>query len=70
MRYLKLYRTFAINNVARTMEFRAQFFLGIAAYGAWTALSLIFIGAVFGQVGAVRGWNQAQCGCCMEPTLF
>lgn len=60
MRYLRLYRAFLVNCLARTMEFRAQFFAGIIGYAIWTAISLVFIGAVFGSVGAVRGWSQNQ----------
>ncbi|PQV64385.1 ABC-2 type transport system permease protein [Abditibacterium utsteinense] len=60
MRYLRLYRAFLVNCLSRTMEFRAQFFAGILGYGIWTAISLVFIGAVFGNVGAVRGWNKDQ----------
>lgn len=42
------------------MEFRAQFFAGIFGYAIWTAISLVFIGVVFGEVGAVRGWSRDQ----------
>lgn len=42
------------------MEFRAQFFAGIIGYLIWTGVSLLFIQAVFGQVGAVRGWSQPE----------
>ena len=58
MRYLRLYRAFVLNCLARTMEFRAQFFAGIVGYSIWTGVSLIFIGVVFGQIGAVRGWDK------------
>ncbi len=60
MRYLRLYRAFIFNCLARAMEFRAQFFAGIVGYAIWTAISLVFIGAVFGSVGAVRGWTKDQ----------
>ncbi len=60
MRYLRLYRAFLLNCLARTMEFRAQFFAGIIGYAIWTGISLVFIGAVFSNVGAVRGWNKDQ----------
>jgi len=60
MRYLRLYRAFTLNCLARAMEFRAQFFAGIIGYAIWTAISLVFIGAVFGSVGAVRGWTKDQ----------
>ncbi len=42
------------------MEFRAQFFAGIFGYAIWTGVSLVFIGAVFGRVGAVRGWSKDE----------
>ena len=60
MRYLRLYRAFALNCLARTMEFRAQFFAGILGYAIWTGVSLVFINVVFGQVGAVKGWSRDQ----------
>ena len=60
MRYLRLYRAFALNCLARTMEFRAQFFAGIIGYAIWTGVSLMFIGVVFGQVGAVKGWTRDE----------
>ena len=60
MRYLRLYRAFVLNCLARTLEFRAQFFAGIIGYAIWTSVSLVFIGVVFGQVGAVRGWTRDQ----------
>lgn len=60
MRYLRLYRAFVFNCLARTMEFRAQFFAGILGYFIWTLVSLVFINVVFGQVGAVKGWTRDQ----------
>ena len=60
MRYLRLYRAFLINCLARTMEFRAQFFAGIIGYAIWTLVSLVFIGVIFGSVGTVRGWDKNQ----------
>lgn len=60
MRYLRLYRAFIVNNLSRAMEFRAQFFAGIFGYAIWTGVSLVFIGAVFGQVGEVRGWTKDE----------
>ncbi|MBV9470775.1 MAG: ABC-2 family transporter protein [Abitibacteriaceae bacterium] len=42
------------------MEFRAQFFAGIVGYLIWTGVSLLFIEAVFGQVGVVRGWSREE----------
>lgn len=42
------------------MEFRAQFFAGIFAYLIWSGISLLFIEAVFGRVGAVRGWSKPE----------
>lgn len=60
MRYLRLYLAFVLNCLARAMEFRAQFFAGIVGYVVWTGISLVFIGIVFEQVGAVRGWTRDQ----------
>ena len=60
VRYLRLYRAFAVNCVSRAMEFRAQFFAGIVGYLIWTSVSLLFIDIVFGQVGAVRGWSRDE----------
>ena len=60
MRYFRLYRAFVLNCLARTMEFRAQFFAGIIGYAIWTSVSLVFIGVVFGEVGAVKGWTRDQ----------
>lgn len=57
MRYLRLYRSFVTNNLARAMEFRAQFLAGIIGYAIWTGVTLVFIQAVFGNLGAVRGWS-------------
>ncbi|HEX8551162.1 MAG TPA: ABC-2 family transporter protein [Abditibacteriaceae bacterium] len=60
MRYLNLYRSFVGNCLARTLEFRAQFFAGIFAYLVWNGVTLLFISAVFGSVGAVRGWTREE----------
>ncbi|RYG71272.1 hypothetical protein EON80_05490 [bacterium] len=60
MRYLRLYRAFALNCLARAMEFRVQFFAGIIGYVLYTGISLVFIDAVFGSVGAVRGWSRDE----------
>lgn len=60
MRYLRLYRAFAGNNLSRAMEFRAQFVAGIVAYMIWNGASLLFIDVVFRQVGAVRGWTREE----------
>lgn len=42
------------------MEFRAQFVAGIIGYLIWAGVSLMFIEAVFGQIGPVRGWSREQ----------
>ncbi len=42
------------------MEFRGQFIAGIFGYTIWAAVSLLFIGAVFRDVEAVRGWTRSQ----------
>ncbi len=60
MRYLRLYRAFGSNSLARAMEFRAQFVMGIFVYGVWSVVSLLFINAVLGSVPAVRGWSRSQ----------
>lgn len=60
MRYLQLYRAFVLNCLARAMEFRAQFVAGIVGYLIWAGVSLLFIEAVFGSVGEVRGWSKAS----------
>ncbi len=60
LRYFSLYRAFAVNNLSRTMEFRAQFFAGILGYMIWSGVSLLFINVVFGKVGAVRGWTRDE----------
>jgi ABC-2 type transport system permease protein len=60
LRYLRLYRAFVVNNMSRTMEFRAQFFAGIVGYAIWSGISLLFIERVFHYVGAVRGWTRAE----------
>ena len=64
MRYLKLYRSFLVNCLSRTMEFRAQFFAGIVAYLIWNSVSLLFIDVVFGKIGGaqgnIRGWNKQE----------
>ncbi len=60
VRYLRLYRAFVVNCLARAMEFRVQFFAGIFGYAIWTSVSLLFIQVVFGQVGAVRGWTRDE----------
>lgn len=49
-----------VNCLSRTMEFRAQFLAGIIGYVIWTGVALLFIEAVFGQVGTVRGWTRAE----------
>jgi ABC-2 type transport system permease protein len=59
-RYFKLYRSFVVNCLSRTMEFRGQFIAGIFAYTVWAGVSLLFIGAVFRDVEAVRGWTRAE----------
>ncbi len=60
VRYLRLYRAFAGNNLSRALEFRAQFVAGIVAYMIWNGASLLFIDVVFRQVGAVRGWSREE----------
>lgn len=60
MRYFKLYRAFVANCLSRAMEFRGQFFAGLFGYALWAGVSLLFIEAVFGSVGAVRGWTRPQ----------
>lgn len=60
LRYFRLYRAFALNSVARAMEFRAQFFVGIFAYLIWSGVSLLFIEIVFGKVGPIAGWTRDE----------
>jgi len=59
-RYAKLYRAFVVNCVSRTIEFRAQFVAGLFGYAVWAGVSLVFIGVVFRDVEAVRGWTRDE----------
>ncbi|MDF2441348.1 MAG: viologen exporter family transport system permease protein, partial [Abditibacteriota bacterium] len=59
-RYAKLYRAFVVNCISRAMEFRAQFVAGIFGYAVWAGVSLVFIGVVFRDVEAVRGWTRDE----------
>ena len=60
LRYLRLYRAFALNSVSRAMEFRAQFFVGVFAYLIWSGVSLLFIEVVFGKAGPIAGWTRQE----------
>lgn len=60
VRYLRLYRVFARNNVVREMEFRANFWAKIATNIAWLFLSLVFLEVFFRNTRAVAGWSKGD----------
>jgi len=56
-RYLRLYRAFMVNCLAREMEYRAHFLLTCLRTMSWGALSVLFLGLIFRQVRQVAGWT-------------
>jgi ABC-2 type transport system permease protein len=59
-RILYLYMVFVRANLISRMMYRGGFLLIIATSGFDTALSLIFIDAVYGHVVTIGDWNHAQ----------
>lgn len=59
-RYLKLFLSFAKNCFMGEMEFRANFFLWVAANLFWLGISLVMNNVIFGQIDTIAGWTKEQ----------
>lgn len=58
--YLRFYRTSLAANLAREMQYRVDFWVGLLATVGWTGLTLVFLAAVFGQVPTIAGWSWPE----------
>jgi ABC-2 type transport system permease protein len=55
--YVRVYVAFLRNCLIREMEFRGHFAFSAASVVAWSGLSMVLSGLVFGNVREVAGWN-------------
>lgn len=57
IRYLRAYRAFLRNCLARELEFRGHFLFLVFSNCLWAGLSLALASFVFGNVRSVAGWD-------------
>jgi len=56
-RYWRVYVACLRNCLARELEFRSSFIFTLVSTAIWGALSIVLAGLVFGNAGAIRGWD-------------
>lgn len=59
-RYLRLYRVFMENCLARESEFRANFWASVITNTGWLFFFVAFIKVVFLNTNAIAGWSEAE----------
>ncbi|MFN8523979.1 MAG: ABC-2 family transporter protein [Chloroflexota bacterium] len=57
-RYQRVHLACLRNCLARELEYRASFIIKMLAATAWSLLSLLFTGLVFGNVREIEGWDM------------
>ncbi|MFN3652558.1 MAG: ABC transporter permease [Armatimonadota bacterium] len=60
LRYLRLYRIFWENCLAREAEFRANFWANLVANAGWLLFFVLLIKILFRNTEAVAGWTEAE----------
>ena len=56
-RYIKLYPQYLAQNLKSLMEFRLDFFIGLAGFFLLQACGVIFISLVFSSIPSLKGWS-------------
>jgi ABC-2 type transport system permease protein len=59
-RYIKLYGSFLRISIMRDMQSRGNFFVGCLVVFCFPVLSLLFVGAIYGQTANLNGWTLPQ----------
>jgi ABC-2 type transport system permease protein len=59
-RYLRLYRVFWTNCLARETEFRANFWANLVTNAGWLLFFVIFLKVIYGNTRAVAGWTEGE----------
>src|SRR5262249_12655368 len=59
-RYLRLYRIFARNNVARELEFRGNFWAKLVTNLGWLTMLVLFLKVLFANTQSVAGWDEGH----------
>src|SRR2546429_6819000 len=60
MRYLRLWRRFAVISFVREVEYRVNFLLSVGEGGAQLALAVVTFLLIYRFTPRVAGWSQAQ----------
>jgi len=60
MRYLRLWRQFAVMSFVREAEYRVNFLLGVGEGAAQLALPVVTFLLIYRFTPRVAGWSQAQ----------
>ena len=58
--YFRFYRTVVLVNLARAMQYRLDFLVGIFATVGWTVITMVFLAAIFGKVPNIAGWTYFE----------
>jgi ABC-2 type transport system permease protein len=59
-RYLRLYRVFWANCLARETEFRANFWANFLTNAGWLLFFVLFLKVIYGNTTAVAGWSEGE----------
>ena len=60
LRYARLYRVFARNNVVRELEFRGNFWAKVATSVGWVVAFAAIVKLIFANTTAVAGWSEGE----------
>jgi len=69
-RYARLYRIFARNNVARELEFRANFWGKVITNLSWLFLSILFLKILYANTHSVAGWSEGHMFLLLGTFMF
>lgn len=57
MRYIRLHRIFAAQYLKKLMEYKVDFLLGAFGLLLTQAMQILFLGVIFSQIPALKGWS-------------
>lgn len=59
-KFLRLYRVFAVQNLKKLMEYRADFLTGLISFLISQSFNILFLGIIFSQIPNLAGWSYNQ----------
>ena len=60
LRFLRLYKTFLVQNLKRLMEYRVDFLTGAVSFLINQITNIVFISIIFGQIPALHGFSYYE----------